>query len=194
MELKELLKFLLEKQKKCQYVVSFKEICEQFTDEKAQSINIQLHRFAKEGMIVPLVKGYYTNPFMAEEKPETILLELAKKLRPNDKFYLSLEYDAFECNMINQVPNGFTFVTTGRSYRYYTPVGVIHFTHLSNINLESEYIFQDKWRGIYVAEPKQIIMDAIKLKKFDLIDLILEKNDEYKSVEDLLENYREEED
>jgi len=47
MELKELLKFLLEKQKKCQYVVSFKEICEQFTDEKAQSINIQLHRFAK---------------------------------------------------------------------------------------------------------------------------------------------------
>lgn len=194
MKLKELLSFLLEKQKNYQYVVSFKEICERFADEEARSINMQLYRFNKEGMIVSLTKGYYATPFMLEDKPDPIFLELAKKLRPHDKFYLSLEYDAWECNMITQVPNGFTFVTSGRTYHYYTPLDAIHFTHLPGINLELENIFYDRRREIYVAKPKQIILDALKLKNYTLIDLILEKNDEYTSVEDLLENYREEED
>ena len=176
MKLKELLLFMQEKQKKeKESVVSFSDIIQNFSGEKKSAITQQLHRFVKDGVLVELCKGYYASPFLVQEKPETILIKLARKLRPDEHYYLSLEYRAWELSMITQMPNGYTFVTDGKSYTYKTAVGMIHFTQQSGINLENDPELEfDRSRGIYVASEERVVKDAKRHHRFGLLDLIEE--------------------
>jgi len=141
----------------------------------------------QDGVIVELCKGYYASPFIVQDRPEEVLLELTKSLRWSDKFYLSLEYRAWELGMITQMPNGLTFITDGKTYMYKTAVGVLHFTHQSNIDLENdpEIIF-DSYRDIYVATEERVVKDARRHHRFGLLDLIEELKYKDEELNELL--------
>jgi len=103
------------------------------------------------------------------------LIQLAKKLRPNDQIYLTLDTRANELGLILQVPNRLTFATDGRSYVYKTPIGIIEFVHqnIKDISLLKDLEYDDR-RGIYVASKERVLKDAKRHRRNYLLSLIEE--------------------
>jgi len=95
--------------------------------ESGKSLSVVMARNSKEGLLTRLGKGFYRIP--SAPLPLNHLEQLANWLRPDDWFYLSLESALHEADWISQIPNRLTFMTTGRSYLYDTPVGIIEFVH-----------------------------------------------------------------
>lgn len=92
-----------------------------------RSFRVSMSRHCKAGIIERLGPRLYANPFL--RAPAFGLYRLANFLRPNEDFYLSTESVLSEHGWISQIPFCLTFVTSGLSYRYSTPLGDIVFTH-----------------------------------------------------------------
>jgi len=165
------------------YLIPLSAFIINFKDETKESIVSELTRMTKKELIIRVSPGLFLNPFYKADK-ETVLTQIAKKLRPYDQMYLSLDARAFELGMIQQVPNRLTFVTDGRSYVYDTPVGTLEFNHQNIEDIrKNKGVKYDRNRGIYVANRKKVIMDAKKHKRIYLLDLIAEQEERNDQIE-----------
>ncbi|MDO8835030.1 MAG: hypothetical protein Q7V01_05515, partial [Vicinamibacterales bacterium] len=97
---------------------------------------------------------------------------LAAHLRPDDYYYLSLESALHEHGRISQIPNRLTLMTSGRSYTYSTPLGVIEFVHTARPprawRSRTELITS---RNIHVASPELALADLKRVgRNLDLVE------------------------
>lgn len=99
----------------------------QFVPESTNTFRTSMTRHVRERAIDRVAPGLYLNPFAPP--PAWAQARLASHLRPNDAFYLSLESALHEHGRISQVPSRLTLMTSGRSYVYDTPLGIIEFVH-----------------------------------------------------------------
>lgn len=143
------------------WAFKLKQIKMFFDKESKQSIQMSLNRHTRDGLIVRCAKGVYANP--RGEKPAWRLEYLAGVLRNYKTFYLSLETLLSEHSLISQIPNRLTFVSQGRSQTFYTPYGIIEFTHTStnHKNFLKDCYF-DSDRKIYIANPEKAINDIYR--------------------------------
>ena len=120
-------------------------------------------RHVKAGVIERYGPCLYVNPFL--KAPASGLFRLANFLRPNEDFYLSCESILSECGWISQIPFCLTFVTTGRSYRFSTPLGDIDFTSTAEDPSiwQSQLSYNDD-RQIWEASPDKALAD---LKRYN---------------------------
>lgn len=129
-----------------------------------------LSRHVKRGLMKRLSPGIYLNPYVSP--PATAAELLAGYLRPDDIAYLSLESALHEHGRMSQVPSRLTFMTTGPSWTYETPVGVIEFVHSERdmATRRSRATF-DRHRRIYVASPELALEDLTRVgRNLDLVD------------------------
>jgi hypothetical protein len=138
-------------------------------DEPAGTLSVSLARASRDGLIERLAGGFYRNPMA--RLPAHHLERLAGWLRPADWFYLSLESVLHEAGWLPQVPNRLTFMTTGRSYVYRTPLGVLEFIHTSRTATGWLPDVQPDWqRGIYVASARRAHADLRRVRRnLDLV-------------------------
>lgn len=121
-------------------------------------LRVAMSRHVKAGVIERFSKQLYRNPFC--EPPAFALYRLANFLRPNEDFYLSRESVLGEASIISQIPSCLTFVTTGASYTFETPIGAISFLHTEQPPEEwSEHLTYIKERQIYQASPERALED-----------------------------------
>lgn len=126
--------------------------------DRPSNRSVSLARAVRNGHIERLAGGFYRNTLA--ELPSNHLELLSNWLRPMDWFYLSLESALHEAGFILQIPNRLTFVTTGRSYTYRTPVGIIEFTHTERPpEVWWEHVEPDWHRGIRIAKSELAIQD-----------------------------------
>ncbi|MGH8156577.1 MAG: type IV toxin-antitoxin system AbiEi family antitoxin [Rhodanobacter sp.] len=148
-----------------------------------------LSRQVRQGTLKRITPGLYLNPYA--RPPASAAETLAGYLRPDDFAYLSLESALHEHGWMSQVPNRLTFMTTGASYVYTTPVGVIEFTHTARdmATWRSRITF-DRDRMLYVAAPELALEDLKNVgRNLDLVD-IPEDSDPASAVGDLTEGAR----
>lgn len=152
-----------------------------FKDESPKSLQVALHRHAKNHFIEKCAREVYVNP--RAKKPLFFLESLASLLRDNATFYLSLETLLSELGLISQFPNRLTFISQGRSQVFKTSCGIIEFVH-SKRNAKDflKHCYFDKDRGIYVAHKEQAINDIYQHNRS--VDLYEEqlKKDGYESA------------
>ena len=176
MKTKELVLFLYELDKQGIWLIPYQAFILKFKDEKVSSVLRELNKFVSDGILFRASKGLYIN-LNARSMPghDEALIQLAKKLRPNDQFYLTLDARANELGLILQVPNRLTFATDGRSYVYKTPIGIIEFVHqnIKDISLLKDLEYDDR-RGIYVASKERVLKDAKRHRRNYLLSLMEE--------------------
>jgi hypothetical protein len=132
--------------------------------------SVSLARSSRDGFILRLAGGFYRNTLAS--LPHNHLEILANWLRPNDWFYLSQESALHEAGYLPQVPNRLTFVTTGRSYVYHTPLGILEFTHTERSPDQWWNQLTLDWRrGLRIAEPILALADLQRSKRnMDLVN------------------------
>ncbi|WP_039975350.1 hypothetical protein [Pseudomonas oryzihabitans] len=135
--------------------------CAGYPDRK--TLGVAMARHVKAGVIERYGPCLYVNPFL--KAPASGLFRLANFLRPNEDFYLSCESILSECGWISQIPFCLTFVTTGRSYRFSTPLGDIDFTSTAEDPSiwQSQLSYNDD-RQIWEASPDKALAD---LKRYN---------------------------
>lgn len=142
------------------------------------SLNVYLGRNAELLGVRQIFRGFYLNE--RAEKPIHALVQLSAILRPNSPSYLSLESVLHEVDWISQIPNRFTFVTTGRSALYETPLGMIEFNRVSGDKFfEERYCLTklDPERQIRVAPPELALSDLLAIgRNIDLVRSVDERN------------------
>lgn len=158
------------------WAFNLKQIEMFFNKESKQSIQMSLNRHTRDGLIVRCAKGVYANP--RGKKPFWCLEYLAGVLRNYKTFYLSLETLLSEHSLISQMPNRLTFISQGRSQTFYTPYGIIEFTHTStnHKNFLKDCYF-DSNRQIYIANTEKAINDIYRHNRsVDLYEEQLKKD------------------
>lgn len=130
-----------------------------------------LSRQVRQGTLTRLTPGLYLNPYV--RPPASAAESLAGYLRPDDFAYLSLESALHEHGWMSQVPNRLTFMTTGASYVYTTPVGVIEFTHTQrDVAAWRSRVTFDRDRKLYVASPELALEDLKNVgRNLDLVEV-----------------------
>jgi len=132
--------------------------------ESPQSLSVSLARACRDGHLVRLGGGFYRNNLSS--LPWNHLELLANWLRPNEWFYLSLESALHEAGFLQQVPNRLVFVTTGRSYIFDTPLGILEFIHTQrNLSKSWGQIVPDWRRGIRMAQPELAFADLRRSRR-----------------------------
>jgi hypothetical protein len=110
------------------YVFSKKDLAKLF-DEQGDKLSETLKRLQKQGVLLRVARGVYMYSHSSHKDSHTIE-EIALKLRQGHYSYMSLESILSEYGRISQIPVGrITVMTTGRSGEFFTPFGVIEFTH-----------------------------------------------------------------
>jgi len=126
--------------------------------ESVNTFRIAMARHVRTGALTRIAPGLYLNPYC--QRPPWALERLASHLRPDDHYYVSLEAVLFEHGLISQAPNRLTLMTSGRTYTYDTPLGIIEFVHTvrapTNWRARTTF-FQD--RGIHVAHADLALED-----------------------------------
>ncbi|MHB8191060.1 MAG: type IV toxin-antitoxin system AbiEi family antitoxin [Ferrimicrobium sp.] len=134
------------------------------------SLNTALMRHAKAGIVTRVTRGVYVNP-RARSMPAEPLLALVSIMRPYEFSYLSLESVLSDAGWVSQIPFSYTLMTTGRSSVFYTPYGVVEFTHTTRAASSAEVIF-DTNRGIYVATPERAYRDLHYVRRnLDMVEV-----------------------
>ncbi len=130
-----------------------------------------LSRQVRQGTLRRVTPGLYLNPYA--RPPASAAESLAGYLRPDDFAYLSLESALHEHGWLSQVPNRLTFMTTGASWVYATPVGVIEFTHTQrDMTTWRSRVAFDRDRKLYVASPELALEDLKNVgRNLDLVEV-----------------------
>ena len=158
----ELLKALDEWDKSNKWVFRITDFYAIFSEESPQNIRISLIRHTKNGIIDKVYKGIYANPRAFSKKlTNDSLAYISNYIRDKGLSYLSLETVLSELGLISQMPNRMTFVSKGRSQTFFTPYGILEYTHTQRpIKTLHKNCYFDEYRGIWVANPQQAIDDA----------------------------------
>ncbi len=138
------------------------------------NLRTSLMRHAKAGIITRITRGVYVNP-RARSMPAEPLLPLVSIMRPREFSYLSLESVLSDAGWISQIPFRSTVMTTGRRGVFYTPYGVLEFTHTEKQASSREVTF-DVVREIHVATPERALQDLRHVgRNLGLVDVPEEK-------------------
>ncbi len=125
--------------------------------EAPGSLNTALMHHAKAGVITRVARGIYVNP-RARSMPAEPLLALVSIMRPYEFSYLSLESVLSDAGWISQIPFCYTFMSTGRSSTFDTPIGAVEFTHTRRDLKPPEVVF-NRVRGVHLATPERAYQD-----------------------------------
>lgn len=130
---------------------------EKFYSGKKYNLGVVLHRLAKQGKLLRLIRGYYTIDASRVDW-EQFSSEL---LRPS---YISLEYALHYYGIIDQVPARITSITTKKSREFQLLSQVLEYSHIS-----PKLYFGYKIQGNFlIAEKEKALLDElyfISLKK-----------------------------
>lgn len=127
-------------------------------------LRVALTRHVNAGLIERLGPKLYSNPFL--KAPSSALFRLTNFLRPTDSFYLSCESILSEHGWISQLPFCLTLVTTGRSYRYSTPLGDIDFVHTEeDPDSWVVHLQRNEERQVWEASPEKALADLQRYKR-----------------------------
>nr|WP_236036833.1 hypothetical protein [Bifidobacterium simiiventris] len=97
--------------------------------ESGQALDRTLSSLVSAGILVRAARGVYVFAYSAH-RGEGTLHRVARKLRPHELVWESLESALSRWGVISQIPvDRVTFMTTGREGEFRTPYGVIEFTH-----------------------------------------------------------------
>lgn len=146
-----------------------------FHNESKESIKKALVRHEQSGLLERICKGIYANPrALSKTRVYNKLAYISNFIRDKGLSYLSLETVLSENNIISQSPNRYTFISKGQSRVFYTPYGIIEYTHTKRKtqNLHSNCYF-DENREIWVAKTQQAIKDAFEFNR--CVDLLKER-------------------
>jgi hypothetical protein len=130
-----------------------------------------LRRFVRAGFIIHLSRGLYGN---AMPSSHSIYAgeSLVPYLRPLCINYESLESRLSALGIISQIPVRLTFMTSGRSGYFRSPLTAVEFTHFSS--LPTDFIRHLEWdreRKIFVASPFLAFHDLKKVgRNLQLVD------------------------
>jgi len=139
-------------------------------EESSGDLQQALLHQTRAGNIIRVARGIYVNP-RARSMPAEPLLALVSIMRPFEFSYLSLESVLSDAGWISQVAQRYTLMSTGRSSVFYTPYGVLEFTHTSRMARSPEVVF-DKSRGIHVATPERAYEDLRYAKRnMEMVEL-----------------------
>jgi hypothetical protein len=149
-----------------------------FKDEDRNTFNTAISRHVRSGILSRVSPGLYLNPYA--DRPTYALEHLSSLLRPYDIFYLSLESVLHDSGYISQIPSRLTFMTTGSSYTYNTPIGTIEFIHTRRpVDAWLPQTIRDEDRGLRVATPALALEDLRRVgRSQDLISNPTEDDDE----------------
>ncbi|MBX8497782.1 hypothetical protein [Pseudomonas cichorii] len=135
---------------------------------------VPMARHVRAGIVEKIAPTLYSNPFLGP--PAAGLFRLTNFLRPLDSFYLSCESVLSEHGWISQLPFCLTFVTTGRSYRYSTPLGDIDFVHTEeDPGSWHGHITRNEDRQVWEASPEKALADLQRYKRN--LDLVLPESE-----------------
>lgn len=169
MELLDALDYIDKNFKRC--VISLNHLKTFFPKEDRNSFKTSLSRHEKSGVIKRVSKGVYMTP-RATSMPRYALESLVKYIRSRELNYLSLESKLSEEGLVSQIPNRLTFMSTGRTQTFKTPLGIIEFVHTkkdpSEILKDVEF---DKERNIYVATQEKALKDLKRTRRS--LDLVI---------------------
>lgn len=134
----------------------------QMTEERRQSLQVQIHRWKRSGKVLPLRRGMYALPERYRKKP-LVSAELANRLYAPS--YLSTYWALGYYGMIPEHVPQFTSVTQRKPGRFENDFGVFAYR-----NLKAEAFFGYKALDIagarvLVAEPEKALLDLWHLEK-----------------------------
>lgn len=125
----DLIRRLVELDRKGVYIFSKADIEKMFPDEEVKAMEKSLQRMVADRLLVRAARGIYVNP-TASSRNSLIIEDIARALRPGCLSYVSLESILSEYGVISQIPvSRITIMTTGASGTHDTPFGTIEFTH-----------------------------------------------------------------
>jgi len=107
-------------------------------------LKVRMKRLADEGVLVRAARGVYVNPRARSLPGGDLRRGLVRFLRPREVSYVSLEAKLSEAGVISQIATVLTCMTTGAPGRFFTPWGLIEFTHTDRVI--------DVGKDVYVAE------------------------------------------
>jgi hypothetical protein len=141
-----------------------------FPSEPHNTFYTALSRHVRQGTLQRLSPGLYRNPYAPV--PPDAAEQLASFLRPDDFAYLSLESALHEHGWISQIPARLTFMTSGRSWTYHTPVGTIEFTHTErDADSWRKRTTFDTNRRFHIASPQLAYEDLKRVgRNLDLVE------------------------
>jgi len=140
--------------------------------DSPKAFEAAVRRHCRRGFLERVAHGLYANP-RAHSAPVNRLEAVARRLRPLDYCYVSLESRLTELGLISQIPGVLTLMTSGRSQRYETAYGGIEFTHTARdipSLIDSGQVSFDESRGIHVASPARARSDLKRVgRNLDLL-------------------------
>ncbi|MBB72725.1 MAG: hypothetical protein CMF50_10045 [Legionellales bacterium] len=110
------------------YVFLKRDLRKLFPDDTSKAFSEALTRLVAKGHLKRACKNVYVYP-SAKSFDSYTIERIAIALRRGEYNYVSLESMLSEYGVISQVPMRLTVMTTGRRGVFYTPYGVIEFTH-----------------------------------------------------------------
>ena len=138
-------------------------------DEKPGVLNVTLNRLVKAGVLVRAVKEVYVHKFAPNQND--VLEHIAKAMRRASHSYVSLESALSQYNVISQLPQRLTIMTTGRKGVYETPFGTIEFTHTQRNPMDIQNGCVDVGRPLRLATKETAYRDLKRVgRNLDLVD------------------------
>ncbi|WP_248885663.1 type IV toxin-antitoxin system AbiEi family antitoxin [Acidithiobacillus acidisediminis] len=103
---------------------------EKIFPEDEKTLEKGLQRMCRDGLLARSARGVYVFAPAIPRYRGWLIEHIAKKLRPSDFNYVSLESILSEYGVISQIPmDRLTVMTTGAKGEHTTPFGTIEFTH-----------------------------------------------------------------
>lgn len=138
--------------------------------ENSSTFRTALYAHVKRGLFTRISKGVFLYPYHTQ-KPDIVLGQTVHALRQGEFSFLSLESVLSECGAISQITFTKTFMTTGRSGIFDTPIGRIEFTHTKRP--VKELFNHVTWNGAYYqATPQKALSDLKRVgRNVHLLDM-----------------------
>lgn len=130
-----------------------------------------LGRHLETGLLVKVGRSLYINP-TARSRPADVLPHLVPLLRPWEFNYVSFESALHDANLISQIPNRLTVMSTGSSHVFTCEMGTIEFFRCRrNPEQVAEGVIQVPGEPLPRATPERALADLRKARRnVDLVN------------------------
>jgi len=132
-------------------------------------LKLVMKRLTDQGVLLRAARGVYVNP-LARSLPTDVRRGLICFFRPREISYVSLESKLSEAGAISQISTALTCMTTGSPGTFWTPWGIIEFTHTDRY-IDSEKDVYRRDDGTLEATVARAERDLRRVgRNVDLID------------------------
>lgn len=144
-----------------------------FPEDNEKTLEKGLQRMRRDDLLTRAARGVYVFTLAVPRHRAWLIEEIAKKLRPEDFNYVSLESILSEYGVISQIPvDRLTVMTSGAEGEHVTPFGTIEFTHTQRcISDLLERCVMVKNRPLRIAKKHSAVQDLRRVgRNLELID------------------------